>query len=41
MTLLKRRLAKVLSFIRNEAKREWYEDEVETLTAQIAQCEII
>lgn len=38
---LKRRLNKVLSLIRNEAEREWYEDEIETLTARIAQCEII
>ena len=36
---LKSRLRKVLSFIRNESDREYYEDEIESLTAEITELE--
>lgn len=36
---LKRRLHQVLTFIRDECEREYYEDEIDTLTAQIKELE--
>ena len=41
VSAVRKRLAKVLSFIRCDADREWYADEIETLTAEISRCEII